>query len=691
MALPAEANVHRCPRPPLTPPQARGNGDFPPFTGGYKEGRLGSRTAGLRITNRLRLLSALMLLAVPVSICSAVSQNELDSLIAHAPGFDAFPEVSAIVLRDYARIEVQPSGYAVRHYEFLCKITSGGGGTELDLESRTIGYDSTADRIIVEAARTRLRDGRWVDQEKDAFWVTAVYDAQGAMIFSLLRQLKDSLPHPTQGAALYLKYRIEAKPAVKAPSRGYAGGSVLFGGYAPCLDKRLTIEVSPPSRIQYELQNGAPAPLVSDSGGKVRYEWAVSDNPIIHYELGSIRLAELVPRVLWTTFPDWQTLGLYVAEPFWEKVDSSQAAVDGFLQITSPDLRGVAAMMNAASWVPRNMRELPPLAGSMNYRPHSADCVWQDRAGNVFDMAVLLAALLRAYGFGPVPVLVPGVRAPFSNLPVLEQFHHVILAVPVGDDTTWLDPSASFYPPGEIPYACTYGKGCMLLAGTPLLLDVPRGSPESRGARTEMHLNLADDGTLSGTIICLPQGDLAANARGLFKNQNDQKRDAYAQSATVRIKPESVVTSFSVTDPGDLSMPLKVTLGFTSPDYAVRKGDSLQVEMPSCPFDFGLSGLSASLPVVRYPVQLPPRRRVTTEISLALPEGYAVTCPPPLIVQNPYVFIEISAHQGVATLDWTSIVEIKADEVPVSDYPLLRDAVSILESPKNRLVFLTKK
>jgi hypothetical protein len=373
-------------------------------------------------------------------------------------------------------------------------------------------------------------------------------------------------------------------------------------------------------------------------------------------------------------------------------VDSSQAAVDGFLQITSPELQGIPALMNATSWVLKNIRTLSPPLGSMDHEPHSADYVWQNRAGNPLDKAVLLTALLRAYGFGPIPVLVPDSPAPFSNLPVLEQFHYVILAVPMGEDTIWLDPSASGYPPGELPYSCTYGKGCMLLAGTPLLVDVPAGSPESRGARTEMRLRLGKDGTLSGTVTCVPSGDLAAGARRLFKDQNEQQRHDYAQTAASRIKPGSTVTSFSVSDPGDLSRSLTVTLGFESPGYAEWQENTILLPLPANPFDFALSVFSASLPEVRYPVQLPPRRRVTTEVSLALPKGYAVSyLPPSLIVDNPYLNIGLSARSNAVGVTWTQTIEIKGDKVPVSDYPAVRNAFETLLLPKNHLVILEKK
>ncbi|MCX6600331.1 MAG: DUF3857 domain-containing protein [bacterium] len=609
-----------------------------------------------------------LLIVIFFSLSSGFAQSELDSLIESAPGLETYPQASTVVLFERTRIELLSSGQTVRHREFLCKILDERATDPFGDQS--VNFDADKDTVIIETARTRLADERWIEP---------------------IKQQNVSFPELEVGAAVHFAYRIEPKPSSKPPRKPHADGIVLLGGYEPALERQLRIEVSPPWKIRYDLQNAAPEPVVSKNGDRVVYDWTARDCPQVILEPNSVGLPDLVPRVLWTSFPDWEALGLHVAEPFWEKVDSSQAAVDGFLQITPPELQGMPALMNAAAWVLRNVRTAPLSLGDAGYEPHSADVVWRNRYGNALDKTVLLTALLRAYGFAPIPVLVPFSRAPFSNLPVLDQFNHVILTVPVGEDTTWLDPTADDYPPGVLPYACTFGKGCMLLAGTPLLLDVPAGSPESRGARTEMRLKLAADGTLSGTITCLPQGDLAAEARQMFKHLGTQEYDQYARNTLSRIGP-GAVTSFSISDPGDLSKPVVVTLGFESPDYAERQEDTMLLSLPANPFEFAVSGFSATLPEVRCPVQLPPRWRVTTDVSLSLPDGYKVSyLPPPLVVQNPYVFIEISARQGPAGITWATTVEIKADKVPVADYPVLRDAYETLLLPKNNLVILEKK
>lgn len=634
------------------------------------------------------MLTRFLIIVFAASACYA--QTEYDSLIAGAPGLETYPQASVVILRDYAFTTLLPSGHKVFRREFLCKIlderAKDGYGDQ------SVRFEADEDTVIIEIARTRLPDGTWIEPEPDAFTLTSAPEVQWASAYSQLKQQNVSFPGMAVGAAIHFIYRIEPKAGTKPQKQPQASGIALFGGYEPNLDKRYGVEVSPPWSFRFDLQNGAKEPGVASSGEIVSYEWTFRDCPQIIREPNSVGISELVPRILWTTMTDWEALGVYVADRFWEKVDSSQAAIDGYLQITSPELQGIPALMNAANWVLWNIRTVNLPLGSVGYEPNSADRVWKNRYGDPRDKSVLLTALLRAYGYEPLPVLVPNTRAPFSNLPVLRQFGHIILAIPTGEDTMWIDPTAEFYPPGVVPYACTYGKGCMLIAGAPLLLDVPKGSPESRGANTEFTSTLNNNGALSGTIVCLPHGDREAEARATFKDQKAQELEIYKQSVASRIGQGTEVTHFSVTDPADLSEPMAITLGFMSPDYAVRQGDMMFLEIPPNPFGFGLTGFNASLPVVKYPVQLPPKRKATIEYYLELPKDYHLTSlPPPVIIDNPYLNLEIVMRQTEGGLKWIQSLEIKSESVSVADYPIVRSAFEAITLPKNRLVVLEKK
>jgi hypothetical protein len=629
------------------------------------------------------------------SLCIA---DEVEDLIKQAPGKEAYPQAAALVLFDRQTVTIDKEGNTIRSRERLIKLLDERAKSQYGDQS--VPFNADEDTVIITVARTRLPDGKWIEPEKDAFTLTSAPEVQWASAYSQLKQRNVSFPGLDVGAVMHWSYTIRPKPKSakekvkeKADAKR-AGGIVLFGGYDPILEKTCKIQVADGRAIRYEVQNSAVEPKTShdDAVKQTTYFWELKNLEQIIQEPNATTLGYLVPRLSWTTFKDWESLGNFVASRFWEKVDSSQAAIEGYLGITAKEIQGKPALMQAAMWVARNIRNVSLSLGRAGYEPNTADRVWQNKYGDPRDKAVLLCALLRAYGYAPQVVLVLNDNVPFSDLPVLEQFSHLIIAVPMEQDTIWIDPTAENYLPGALPYRCTFGMGCTLMDGAPMLLKVPAGSIESRSVRTEIKATLSALGDLSGYAACRPFGGFGARARSVFKDQKQQEQDIFAQRAVSRISQGTKMTEFVFSDPIDLTTNFVTKLGFQSPGYGVRQQDMLLVELPTNPFVFGTTGFYPSLPEVHYPVELPPQSRASTVVELTIPDNFIVSyLPPPLIVENPYLSLVLQPELQGQKLTWTQTLEIKADIVPKADYGMIRDVFERLSLQKNRLAILEEK
>ncbi len=631
-----------------------------------------------------------LLVAIPLACAAAFAAPNADSLIANSPGLDKYPQASAILLYDQRTIVLDADGRSHTDREFIWKILDERAKDQYGDQS--VRFDAEDDTVIIETARTRLPDGTWIEPEKDAFTLTSAPEVQWASAYSQLKQRNVSFPGMDVGAAIHFHYRIEPKPGSKAPKTPDDGGIALFGNYEPTMYKSLTISVPKGRMLRIEMQNSDRQPVVVNDGDRTIYNWEFRNLDQILDEPNSVGLSDLVPRLLWTTFPDWEVLGLYVLERFLEKADTADAAIAGYQKIATPNLSGVPAIMNTAYWVQHNIRNVNLSLGAVGYEPNTADRIWQNKYGDPRDKAVLLSALLASYGVESIPVLVTNSTAQFSDLPVLQQFSHIILAVPQGADTIWLDPTTEYYSPGDLPYSRSFGKACLLSHGMPLLAPIPPSPIEKRSTKTTMQLALAPNGDLTGTVICEPRGHFAASARATFKDQKQQERDIYFQRVVSRFGQGSKTTRFDMTDPADMAANFAVTMGFESPGYGVKQDDLLLVEVPSNPFNFGTTGFYPSLPQVKYPINLPSRGRAETEIIVSLPAGYKISyLAPPLIVDNKYIHLELSATPGQESVTWRAMTEIKADKVPLEDYPAVREAYETYALPKNRLAILEEK
>jgi hypothetical protein len=639
-----------------------------------------------RLYVKLHLIAAVGIFS---GACALATPN-VDSLIANAPGPDKFPQASAILLYDQRTVTLDADGRSHTDREYIWKILDERAKDQYGDQS--VRFDAEEDTVMIETARTRLPDGSWIEPEHDAFTITSAPEVQWASAYSQLKQRNVSFPGMGVGAAIHFHYRIEPKPGSKAPKDPEDGGITLFGNYEPTMYKSLTISVPPSRTLRFEMQNSTQEPQVSKQGDRTIYTWEFRNIDQILDEPNSVGLSDLVPRLLWTTFPDWEALDLYVLERFLEKVDTAGVALAGYAKITAPDLSGIPAIMNTTYWVQHNVRNVSLSFGAVGYEPNTADRIWQNKYGDPRDKAVLLSALLESYGVETIPVLVTNSTAQFSELPVLEQFSHIILAVPQADDTLWLDPTTEYYSPGELPFSRSYSKACILAHGMPLLSRISPSPIESRSTKTTMQLELAQNGDLAGTVVCEPRGQFAASARATFKDQKQQERDIYFQRIVSRFGQGSKTTKFDMTDPADLAARFAVTMGFESPGYAVKQDDLMLMELPGNPFNFGTAGFYPSLPEVRYPVSLPAQGRSQTEIIVNIPSGYTVSyIAPPVIVDNPYIHLELAAQSGQQTITWHTVAEIKADKVPLADYKAIREAYETFALPKNRLAILEEK
>ncbi len=501
-----------------------------------------------------------------------------------------------------------------------------------------------------------------------------------------------SFPGLAAGAVIYWKYCIAPKPGREPWADDFHGGTLGFGGYEPVSEQRFEIRSEKSLRIQYEMQNSDAKPVEAIVGTRKSLVWQFNNLEQLTPEPDMVPSSHLIPRLVFTSFVDWAECGLYLGEHFWKAVEEADVAIAQFKQVAALSIEvGRPAAQNVAYWVQQNIRTVPLSLGAVGYEPNSADDVWKNRYGDVRDKLVLLSALLGGYGMSSYPVLLQSSSTPFSMLPAIEQFSHMILAVPLEDDTLYLDPTPRFTPPHEISYSRTQGMACQMILGTPLVSPAKDLVHVERRASTRMSVRLDSLGTLSGRADCEAVGDYGAGARSLFSDQKEQERSIYFQRAASRIGQGATVLDTEVSDPEQLTQPMQVSLEFECKDYAIHQDDLLLVDLPITPFSFAVSGFYPSLPEVKYPVDLPLEGTTETTVILTYPRGYTVSyLPSHLIVENPYVSMSLVPKKLDDRIEWTQSLFYKQDFVPLADYPTLRKAFEELVAPKNRLLVLER-
>lgn len=637
------------------------------------------------------ILLACAVLFARASLVAAEVPAEVELAISASPGPETYPQASILVIWDRRTLAIDSAGAATMSVDQCIKLLDDRAKD--DQGDRSIRFEDTRDTVIFDAVWTRQADGKWIEPESDAFTITSAPEVQWASAYSQLKQQNVSFPGLAAGAVIYWKYRIVPKPGRTPWPDDFHDGTMEFGGFEPVLEQRLEIVNSSSRKIRYEMQNSSSAPIESSEGLRKRLVWQFNDLEQLVQEPNMVPSSHLMPRLVYTSFEEWSDCGLYVGERFWKAVEAGDQAISDFSKVaTVPGQTARPIAQNIAYWVQQHIRTVPLTFGAVGYEPNDADDVWKNRYGDVRDKLVLLSALLGGYGLNSYPVLMQSSNTPFSLLPALAQFNHMILAVPMAEDTLFLDPTPRYLPPHEISYSRTQGMACQMVLGAPLVSPARDLVHMDRHVDTRMSVRLDREGTLSGRADCEAVGDYAAGARNIFADQKEQERSIYFQRAVSRIGQGAKVVNSEVSSPEILTQPMRVSLEFECKDYAVHQDDLILVELPVTPFSFAVSGFYPTMPEVQYPVDLPTEGTTTTTVLLSYPAEYHVSyLPPPLIVENPFVSLTLVPKQLSDRIEWSQSLRFKQDVVPVEEYQTLRDAFEELVDAKNRLLVLERK
>ncbi|MBU1706413.1 hypothetical protein KKB28_00690, partial [bacterium] len=453
------------------------------------------------------------------------------------------------------------------------------------------------------------------------------------------------------------------------------------------LSQTLTIRLAPGKQFSYQMLNSDKAPNVTQDKGESVYTWHFDNSPQIMNEPDRISTADIAPRLLWTSFSDWKALGEYVGTRFWSRVDTATVADAALAELVpNKPSKQENYIENLCIAVQRQIRNVDLQLGRAGYEPNTADNVWAHRYGETRDKAVLLTALLKQIGVSSFPVLVMNQNVEFIDLPVLEQFRHIILGIPRATDTLYVDPMAQDCRFGTLPFADTYGRSLALTPGNSTLIDVPHGDMESRTTITYIDTKLHLDGTLEGTVKASPKGQCERRCRDRLKDMKEKEMDIYFQGAASQISQGATVIHYEMSDLKDLTLPAEVIMAFKAERYANRQGDVILFDLTANPFEWALHGFFPQLPQVRYPIELPAQGKVQTILRLQIPQGVTVGfLPEPVLVDNPYYQLSMTAHVKGEQIIWEIATEIKADKVPVADYNIVREGFQNIGLEKNRL------
>ncbi len=311
-----------------------------------------------------------------------------------------------------------------------------------------ISHSARLEQVEVLEAYTLKQDGRRIDVGPAGIQTQQGRLAEGYGI-SRVDQSTTMITFPQleTGDSVTYKYRITQKEPV-FPDQFYAA-SVFARGFAwDAIDVSIDMPSSIPLQIEAEQIHAMP---VIEQDGRRIHRWSARNLPIFSTEPASVDIARSTPRLIATTFKDWEQFAAA-----YELRSRSKAAITPAIaqladQITQNVTEPLAQARLIYEWMTRNVRYVASWIGAEGWVPHDAESVLVNRYGDCKDHVVLMKALLAAKGIKSSTVMINSDRSSYS-LPsvVYPVFNHVIIHLPAFD--LYLDSTAgSIVPFGVLP------------------------------------------------------------------------------------------------------------------------------------------------------------------------------------------------------------------------------------------------
>ncbi len=386
----------------------------------------------------------------------------------------------------------------------------------------------------------------------------------------------------------------------------------------------------------------------------------------------------------------WESFGLWVGQLWKGRATLPPAAKSEVASICQPEQTPREKIEKLYQYLQSKTRYVSVQLGIGGWQPFDAAYVYQKGYGDCKALTNYMIALLQEVGISSYPAFVrAGRSAPdvISEFPS-NQFNHVILFVPLANDTLWLECTSQTAP---FAYLGTFTEDRNVLVTTPgggQLIRTPRSqSTNNRQVR-------------KATVIVNEYGDARADVRTLYTgNQQDRIRLDLAQT-TPREREEwlhdeidlptfrVLSADFSALDkPPQMDISLQFNLDLQR--FASRSGTRLFLR-PNLMERW--QKVPDEVKERTQPVDLAYAVVDIDTISYKMPQSYVVEAPfSTITIQTPFGSYHAETDFSYGVVRYVRRMEVIENWLPADQYGAYRKFIAdVVKSDAAQMVFVRK-
>ena len=638
-----------------------------------------------------------------------LSEGEVSSTVANAPGLTEYPQAGAIVLYSGWNQRVNADGSSVLTHQVLVKILQDRGRNEFS--DQKINFDSDTDSVEVLVARTWLPDLSTVPVEQKAINVITYPEAVQASIYADIKQKVISYPSIAPGVTIELVTRTTYKPEKKDIESEVATpywDTQLFRMQEPILRKVFELDLGKGTATpRIDVLNGLSPAETTSVEGRTVYRWSVENSPMIIAEPNMPESISYVPALAYSSLDSWDRLGKFISERFYPSIEPDETIRAKVAELTTGAQSAADSVRAIALFVVKDIRSIGLPLGLAGWRPNPAAEVFANRYGDIRDKTVLLAAMLKAAGFESYPALMSSDQKDLliNDVPSPDQFDRmgVYLTRTIVDSTfsnryydgavrkgLWLLPVGSYNKYGY------YSRG----QNVPALVVKPDGGslvntddfPATKSlTHNEYEISIADNGDLHGKIETVTDGLFDGRLRSQIKDLTPAERDKLFQQFVNAIGESAKLIDYKVSDLEDLAATATVSLEYEAQELGVVQKDMMIVHLPIAPFSFSNLPYTPELQQRSFDFVASGRFALLESFRINIPEGWKVAYLANQLEDNTtFGNWKITSGKGNGTVTFSRRMEVSTRWVTLDTYPEFKKFMDSFSLPKNTLLLLEK-
>jgi len=650
------------------------------------------------IKHGVLIAAALGLLALPRAYAShkdSVPDWVRDAAKETLPDYHHDPNM--VTLLDDQEYTVQTDGRVVLHERVVRKILRPEGR-----KAATFGVDYNKDSKVdwfhvwsigPDGHEYELKDNEMVDVAPLTF---ALYEDD--------RYRAGVAPAGDPGAIVAMEYE-----KVMMPYR--AEIDWVMQEHSPVLHNRLTVQM--PQGFLFDTRwkdHDAIAPVDMTNN---RWQWEVQNVSAI--DMKDVKLAPSSASVRPMMSLHYAGPGMAVPED-WQSMGVWYEGLTAGRTVATPEMTAKAQALTAGltdfyakaqaidNFVRGDIRYVAVEVGVGGYQPHPAADIFRNRYGDCKDKATLLSAMLAVVGIRSTWLMVDTERGAIDPAMPSLVGNHMIAAIelPAGYDAAGLysvvtaksgkrflitDPTWEYTPFGQIEDNLQGSYALLMDGAQSQVIQIPVMPPDRSTWSRTAQFKLADDGSLSGSMVERFYGDEAAEFRGAFINSDDHRRNEILDHHVNADLTGFTLTNVKTENLLDIDKEVVLSYSIAAGSYAKPMGSLLMVR----PRVMGTDAVTVDDRPRRYAVNLGETKTEKDDFDVQLPAGYVVDeMPDPVKMDVGFASYESKTTVDKDMLHYSRTYTVRAVEVPAKKYGDVKELMSAIVSDEKSSVILRK-